>query len=58
MHVVEKIQKEGKLIPYDLTEMENHQRELPLKKYEEKSFLYRIVTDDEKWIYFENPKRK
>ena len=23
-----------------------------------KSFLYRIVTGDEKWIYFQNPKRK
>jgi len=23
-----------------------------------KSFLHRIVTGDEKWIYFQNPKRK
>lgn len=29
-----------------------------LKRYERKSYLHRIVTGDEKWIYFENPKRK
>ena len=27
-------------------------------RYKRKSFLHRIVTGDEKWIYFENPKRK
>ena len=27
-------------------------------KYKRKSFLHRIVTGDEKWIYFENPKRQ
>ena len=29
-----------------------------LVRYKRKSFLHRIVTGDEKWIYFENPKRK
>jgi len=29
-----------------------------LARYKRKSFLHRIVTSDEKWIYFENPKRK
>ena len=29
-----------------------------LARYKRKSFLHRIVTGDEKWIYFENPKRK
>jgi len=29
-----------------------------LQRFERKSFLHRIVTGDEKWIYFENPKRK
>ena len=28
-----------------------------LARYKRKSFLHRIVTGDEKWIYFENPKR-
>ena len=29
-----------------------------LARYERKSFLDRIMTGDEKWIFFENPKRK
>ena len=29
-----------------------------LFRYKTKSFLYRIVTGDEKWIHFENPKPK
>ena len=29
-----------------------------LARYKRKSLLYRIVTGNEKWIYFENPKRK
>lgn len=29
-----------------------------IARQERKSFLYRIVTGDEKWIYFDNPKRK
>ena len=29
-----------------------------LARYKRKSFLHRVVTGDEKWIYFENPKRK
>jgi len=32
--------------------------EMLLVRYKRKSFLHRIVTGDEKWIYFENPKRK
>ncbi|GFX16354.1 mariner Mos1 transposase [Trichonephila clavipes] len=28
-----------------------------LARYKRKSYLHRIVTGDEKWIYFENPKR-
>ncbi|GFR31445.1 hypothetical protein TNCT_325511 [Trichonephila clavata] len=31
---------------------------MPLQCQERKSFLYRIVMADEKWIYFENPKLK
>ena len=29
-----------------------------LSRQKRKSFLHRIVTGDEKWIYFQNPKRK
>ena len=29
-----------------------------LERQKRKGFLHRIVTGDEKWIYYENPKRK
>ena len=32
--------------------------EILLERYRKKSFLHRIVTEDEKWIFFENLKRK
>ena len=32
--------------------------EILLERYRRKSFLHRIVTGDEKWIFFENPKCK
>ena len=32
--------------------------EILLEQYRRKSFLHRIVTGNEKWIFFENPKRK
>jgi len=40
--------------------MERHKNtcEILLERYRRKSFLHRIVTGDEKWIFFENPKRK
>lgn len=57
-----KIQKLGRWVPHALNDrqMENRKTicEMLLQRYERKSFLHRIVTGDEKWIYFENPKRK
>ncbi|KAL6265763.1 hypothetical protein P5V15_002574 [Pogonomyrmex californicus] len=57
-----KINKLGKWVPHDLNERQIENRkvtcEMLLQRHERKSFLYRIVTGDEKWIYFENPKRK
>ena len=29
-----------------------------LERHKKKSFLHRIVTTDEKWIHYDNPKRK
>ena len=56
------IQKCGKWVPHEVTErqMENRKTfyEIWLARQERKSFLHRIVTGDEKWIYFENPKCK
>jgi len=56
-----KILKFGKWVPHELSERQVQQREttcqLLLARFERKGFLHRIVTGDEKWIYFENPKR-
>jgi [histone H3]-lysine36 N-dimethyltransferase SETMAR len=55
------IQKLSKWVPHELTERQQQSRqticELLLARHERKSFLHRIVTGDEKWIFFENPKR-
>ena len=32
--------------------------EMLLERHKKKSFLHRIVTADEKWIHYNNPKRK
>ena len=32
--------------------------EMLLERHNKKSFLHRIVTEDEKWIHFDNTKRK
>ena len=32
--------------------------EMLLERHKEKSFLYRIVAGGEKWIHYDNPKRK
>lgn len=57
-----KIQKEGKWVPHELTERQQENRktisEMLLARYHRKSFLHRIVTGDEKWIFFENPNCK
>lgn len=57
-----KIQKVGKWVPHELNERQMENRkitcEMLLARFKAKSYLHRIVTGDEKWIYFENPKRK
>nr|KAF6349106.1 hypothetical protein mMyoMyo1_011662 [Myotis myotis] len=54
------ILKGGKWVPHQLNkrQMENRKviSQMLLQWHERKSFLHRIVTGDEKWIYFENPK--
>lgn len=55
------IQKKGHWVPHELTPRDVERRlcisEMLLARYKKKSFLSRIVTGDEKWIYFDNPKR-
>lgn len=62
LHAMGKIQKEGKWIPHELspTAMSNRLSIAVslLSKQKKKSFLWRIVTGDEKWIHYDNPKRK
>ncbi|GFW77457.1 mariner Mos1 transposase [Trichonephila clavipes] len=53
-----KINKLCKWIPHDLNERCKVTCEMLLQRHERKSFLYRIVMGDEKWIYFENLKWK
>lgn len=54
--------KVGRWVPHELTERQQENRkttcEMLLKRFKRKSFLHRIVTGDEKWVYFKNPKRK
>ena len=49
-------------MPYELKERDIERRkttcEILFDRFKRKSFLHRIVTGDEKWIYFDNPKRK
>ncbi|GFT00287.1 mariner Mos1 transposase [Trichonephila clavipes] len=56
-----KIVKVGRSVPHELTDRQQENRklvcEMLLARYKRKSYLHRIVTCDEKWIYFENPKR-
>ncbi len=58
-----KVLKLGKWIPYQLTEANiikrfNTNGLFLLAKYQNKDFLWKIITGDEKWIYFENPVNK
>ncbi|KFD51240.1 hypothetical protein M514_07840 [Trichuris suis] len=62
LHGMGKIQKYGKWVPHSLSESAKTDRlntckEL-LKNHRKKSFLWRIVTRDEKWVLYDNPKRK
>src|ERR1700712_3615304 len=49
-------------VPHELNDRQQENRkttcEMLLARHQRKPFLHRIVTCDEKWIYFENPKRK
>lgn len=62
LHAMGKLQEEGKWVPHELTErqMENWRAtsKILLMRHERKSFLHRIITGGEKWIYFENTKCK
>ena len=56
------IQNIGRWVPHELNEsqMEKSKNgcDILFARHKMKSFLHRIVTGDEKWIYFANPRRK
>ncbi|GFW69318.1 mariner Mos1 transposase [Trichonephila clavipes] len=56
-----KIIKVGRSVPHEVTDRQQENQklvcEMLLARYKRKSYLHRIVTVHEKWIYFENPKR-
>lgn len=56
------IQKQGNWVPHELKPRDVERRlcmsEMLLERHKKKSFLHRLVTGDEKWIHYDNPKRK
>jgi len=56
------IQKQGNWVPYELKPRNVERRfftcEMLLARHKRKCFLHRIVTDDEKWIHYDNPKKR
>jgi len=55
------IQKQGNWVPYELKPRDVERRFFTreqLIQRQRKGFLHRIVTGDEKWIFYDNPKKK
>ena len=56
------IQKQGNWVPHEIKPRDIERRfcvsEMLLERHKKKSFLHRIVTSDEKWIHYDNHKRK
>jgi len=62
LRVMETIQKQGNWVPYELKPRNVERRfftcEQLIQKQQRKGVLHRIVTGDEKWIFYDNPKKK
>jgi len=56
------IQKQENWMPYELKPRDVERRfftcEQLIQRQQKKGFLHRIVTGDEKWIFYDNPKKK
>lgn len=56
------IHKQANWVPYQLKPRDVERRfcmsEILLARHKKKGFLHRIITGDEKWIHYDNPKRK
>ncbi|CAK9833798.1 Mariner Mos1 transposase [Anthophora retusa] len=62
LHAMGKVQKQGRWVPHKLSE-DNKNRRCDtalalLSKFWKKDFLHKIITGDEKWIVYDNPKRR
>ena len=62
LKAAEYIQNQGKWVLRELKPRDVERRfcisEILLERHKKKSLLHRIVTGDEKWIHYDNPKRK
>ncbi|KAL6266174.1 hypothetical protein P5V15_003034 [Pogonomyrmex californicus] len=62
LYTMGKVQKEGRWVPHELSEdNKNRRRDTALtllSKFGKKDFLHKIITGDEKWILYDNPKRR
>ncbi|GFT04295.1 mariner Mos1 transposase [Trichonephila clavipes] len=62
LKVMGMIQKQGNWVPYELKPRDVERRlfacEQLLASQIRKGFLHRIVTGDEKWVRYDNPKRR
>jgi len=60
LHMIEKVQKEGRWVPHELSaDNKNRRRDSTLtllSKFRKKDFLHKIITGDEKWILYNNHK--
>ena len=56
------IQKQENWVSYELKPRDVERRfftcEQLIQRQQKKGFLHRIVTGDEKWIFYDNPKKK
>jgi len=62
LHTIGKVQKESRWVPHELSEDNKNRRRdtvlTLLSKFREKDFLHKIIIGDEKWIFYDNPKRR
>jgi len=63
LHMMGKeVQKEGRWIPHELSkDNKNRRRDTAytlLSKFRQKDFQHNIITGDEKWVLYDNPKRR
>jgi len=60
LHTMGKVQKEGRWVSHELSKDNKNRRRdtviTSLSKFRKKDCLHKIITGDEKWILYDNPK--